>query len=65
MALARSVPACWEGQPYPVNGAGTLAHDLFHYVLQQIIKSPNAAWIPEVSALKDTIERNPFVRRGF
>ncbi|MFZ1428955.1 MAG: phophatidylserine decarboxylase associated domain-containing protein [Geminicoccaceae bacterium] len=32
------------------------------YVLQQITNSPDAAWLPEISALKDTIERNPFVR---
>lgn len=32
------------------------------YVLQQITRSPDAAWSPEVSALARTIERNPFVR---
>jgi phosphatidylserine decarboxylase len=32
------------------------------YVLQQITGSPEAPWLPEVAALKQTIERNPFVR---
>ena len=30
MVSGRSVPASWERRPQPMNGAGTLAYDLYH-----------------------------------